>query len=49
MSNLVTDFSLITGLVFMLYDQFVRGEVLRKNEPRAVQLLTEYLKSKIID
>lgn len=36
MKQLMADFSMITGLVFMLYEQYVRGEVIRKNEPKAL-------------
>lgn len=33
---IMTDFGLINGLVFMLYDQYMKGEVLKKNDPRAI-------------
>ncbi len=42
---IMTDFGLVTGLNFMLYDQYMRGEVLRKNEPRAIQKFHDYLES----
>lgn len=49
MTQLMNDFSMITGLVFMLYEQYVRGEVIRKNEPKAIQLFSEYIKGKILE
>jgi hypothetical protein len=36
LAAIMTDFGLINGLIFMLYDQYMKGEVLRKNEPRAI-------------
>lgn len=42
---IMTDFCLINGLNFMLYDQYMRGEVLKKNEPRAIQKFHDYLES----
>jgi hypothetical protein len=49
LAQLMTDFSLITGLVFMLYDQYVKGEVLRKNEPKALKLFSDYIKAKLVE
>jgi len=45
----MTDFTLITGIVFMQYDQFMKGEVLRKNDPKALKLFVDHIKSKLID
>jgi len=49
MNALMTDFTLITGIVFMQYDQFMKGEVLRKNDPKALKLFLDHIKSKLID
>lgn len=45
----MTDFTLITGLVFMHYDQYLRGEVIRKNDPKALKLFHDYIKAKLVE
>jgi hypothetical protein len=42
---IMTDFSLIIGAVFMLYDQYVRGEVIKKNNPKATQKFHDYIEN----
>lgn len=37
LTQIMTDFSLITGIVFMQYEQYMRGEALRKNDLKALQ------------
>ena len=36
LDKIMTDFCMINGLVFMLYDQYMKGEVIKKNDPRAI-------------
>ena len=40
---IMTDFSLIIGAVFMMYDQYLKGEVTKKNNPRATQQFHDYI------
>ena len=44
----MTDFSLVTGIVFMTYDQYVKGEVLKKNDPSALGKFESYLIEKLL-
>ena len=48
LAAIMTDFGLINGLIFMLYDQYMKGEVHRKNEPRAIQKFHDYVESILI-
>ncbi len=45
---IMTDFALIIGAIFMLYDQYVRGEVIKKNDARAIQKFHDYLKAILV-
>ena len=42
------EFSLLTSLVFMQYDQYVRGEVIKKNDPKSIQLFEDYILEKLL-
>ena len=48
-SQLMGDFSLVTGLIFMQYEQFMRGEVVRKNDPTALKLFMDYIQAKLVE
>lgn len=49
LSQLMGDFSLVTGLIFMQYEQFLRGEVVRKNDPKALRLFIDYILAKLVE
>jgi hypothetical protein len=49
LTQLMGDFSLVTGLIFMQYDQFLRGEVIRKNDPKALKLFIDYIQAKLVE
>ena len=36
LERIMADFALIIGAIFMLYDQYVRGEVVKKNDDKAI-------------
>lgn len=46
---IMTDFSLITGIVFMHYDQYLRGDVIRKNDQKALKMFTDYIQNKLVE
>ena len=48
-AQLMGDFSLVTGLIFMQYEQFMRGEVVRKNDPTALKLFMDYIQAKLVE
>ena len=49
LESIMTDFALIIGAIFMLYDSFLKGEVIKKNDPKAIQKFAEYVKAKLLE
>jgi chitinase len=48
-TQLMGDFSLVTGIIFMQYEQFMRGEVVRKNDSKALKLFMDYIQAKLVE
>jgi predicted nucleotide-binding protein (sugar kinase/HSP70/actin superfamily) len=46
---IMTDFALIIGAIFIQYDAYMKGETAKKNDPKAIQKFTEYVKAKILE
>lgn len=48
-TDLMDDFSLVTSLVFMQYDQYVGGAVMRNSDPKALALIETFLQERSPD
>lgn len=43
----MADFSKITGLIFMQYTQYVKGDVMKNNDSAALSKFIEYIHEKL--
>jgi hypothetical protein len=47
MKTIMAEFSKITGLIFMQYTQYVKGDVMKSNDAKALLKFINYIRQKL--
>ena len=47
MKTIMAEFSKITGLIFMQYTQYVKGDVMKNNDTKALSKFIDYIRQKL--